>query len=470
MKRNTFIILIVFMMLLGAGNGYTIPSGDKKLTPFNIKGETFFSIECRDVDIKDLLRAIAKENDINLIVSEDINAKVTLSFEKISLKSALNTILKANKLAYIEEDGVIRIIKEEDLPAKEEEKKEASAEKKIETITAIVTLRYASSSELKENLSEIMPDGSSVSADERTNSLILNVDKEEIDNIKEIIRKLDTQPKQIMIKAWILETTSDFTKELGVQWGGSYVMNSAYGNATQYSFPNSIGIAGGAGSGTYAVNMPVSGSTSGVGINLGSINNVVNLDLRLSAMEKSGKIKIISEPHIATLNNKPAKIHSGMTYRVRTSSNVTSGDTTSLESELEQINVGVDLIVTPKVSYGDLIELKISATKSEADFSKVVDGIPGIIDKNAETTVLVKNGETTVIGGLDKNINNEVTNSVPFFSKIPFIGWMFKQESKIDSNEKLLILITPILIEDGNINTHMMQYKEEYYDKDRKNR
>ncbi len=439
---------IFFVLAAVFGCAMTAFAGDYEIKKIDKKDVKLFSIECRDVDIKDLLRAIAKENDLNLIIAEDISANVTLSFEEIPLTDALDAILKANKLSYIMEQKIIRIIKEEDTIKDEVEE---VLEEPVEYTTEVVRLSYAQAAELESAISSSLPEGSTVASDTRTNSLILNVITEDIDGVKDVIRKLDTQTKQILIKAKIIEATEDFSRDMGVQWGGSSYTSAAYGTATGYNFPNSVGVAGSSGEGTYAVNLPTLNATSGLGINFGSLNSAVNLDMRLSAMEKNGTINIVSKPQITTLNNKPAKIHSGITFRVRTSSNTTTGDTTTLENELEEIQVGIDLVVTPKYTADNMIELAIDATNSEPDFSKVVDGIPGIIDKNANTTVLVKNGETTVIGGLYKKVNNEVTNSVPFFSKIPFLGWLFKNKSSKSSNEELLIFITPVLIEGDNV-------------------
>ena len=442
-KIGCFVLIIASLLisLLISKSAY---SANYKMEEVGAEDEKLFSLECRNVDIKDILRAIAKENNLNLIISDDITAKVTLSFDKISLKDALDAILKSNKLDCVIEKNVMRIMKTEDLVAakKEADKKEGEPKKEKEYVTQIVQLSYASAKELKVSLEGALGGKGKVSSDARTNSLLLYVEKDDVERVSKLVKELDTETKQIMIKAEIIETTEDFSKDIGVQWGGNY-------NKTSNNFPNTMSLTGASGSGTYAVNLPATTPTSAVGINFGSISKAINLDMRLSAMEKSGKINVVSNPRITTVNNKPAKIHSGITFRVRTNQETTTGSSTTSENTLNEIQAGIDLVVTPKISHDNLIELNIDVTKSEPDFTKAVDGIPGIIDKNANTTVVVKNGEATVIGGLKRNAKNEVTNSVPFFSKIPILGWFFRNESNVDSKEELVILITPVLIENN---------------------
>jgi len=420
---------------------------------FAIKGETsennekLFSIECRDVEIKDLLRAIAKENDLNLIIPAEIKKRVTLSFKDIKIIDALNAILKSNKLDYIIRDNVMRVGTKEDILNEIKEGGGAKDADKSNFVTKVIGLSYADAGELKDAIKGTVPEGSMIGSDGRTNSLLLNVDESNMVGINDIIEKLDTETKQIMIKAEIVETSNDFSKELGVQWGGNYTRNPNYNNSFSTNFPATMNLEGSGGSGTYAVNLPVTSPTAGIGISFGSLTGSGSLDLRLSAMERSGKIHVVSKPRITTLNNKPAKIHSGITFRVRTSTTTTSDEASSSDTDLEEVKAGIDLIVTPKISHDNLIELNIDVTKSEPDFSKVVDGIPGITDKNANTTVLVKNGETTVIGGLMKNAKSESKGAVPFFSKIPILGWFFRSKANVDTYEELTIFITPVLIE-----------------------
>ncbi|MBI5893110.1 MAG: type II and III secretion system protein, partial [Deltaproteobacteria bacterium] len=185
---------------------------------------------------------------------------------------------------------------------------------------------------------------------------------------------------------------------------------------------------------------------------IGSLKSNLTLDVELSAAEKTGQLRIISSPKVTTLNNKPAAIHSGLTYRVRTTSTTTTttgGGATGAATTgttLESVKTGIDLSVTPQVSSDNFILLNISASKSDPDFSQAIDGIPGITEKTASTAVLVKDGETTVIGGLYRSSSSDTKDAVPYLSKIPLLGWLFKHTGEKKDNEELLIFITPTIV------------------------
>jgi type IV pilus assembly protein PilQ len=195
--------------------------------------------------------------------------------------------------------------------------------------------------------------------------------------------------------------------------------------------------------------MPAIAPTSGLGLVVGSLANNLVLDLELSAAEKDGRARIISRPKITTLNNKTATIHSGITFRVKTTtfdSTGTSGSSTTADSGIEEITTGIDLKVTPQITTDGFVLLDITVEKSEADFTRVVDGIPGISDKTASTFVLVGDGETTVIAGLYKTSTTSTDTRVPLLGEIPLLGWLFKARSTTEDDEELLIFITPRIV------------------------
>ena len=268
-----------------------------------------------------------------------------------------------------------------------------------------------------------------------TNSFIIKDTKKGTEDAVQLIGKLDSRTPQILIEARIIEANNNFSRNLGIQWGGKYSSSSDT-------------ITGGASLGTapsgnnFAVNLPASGATSGIGISVGSLSKNLVLDVQLSAAERNGDVKIVSTPKVTTVNNRPAKVSGGETFYVKSTSSTTTGTTTALTS----ITAVTSLVVTPQVSADGNILLAVETSRDEPDFDKVVDGVPGIVTKSATTTVLVKDGETTVIGGLYKNARRANEYSVPFLSKIPVIGWFFKSKSRAEENEELLIFITPRIL------------------------
>ena len=164
--------------------------------------------------------------------------------------------------------------------------------------------------------------------------------------------------------------------------------------------------------------------------------------MQLSAAEATGAIRIISKPNVTTINNKQATISSGLTIYVKVDSGGTDEGPT-----LQEINTGIELKVTPQITLNRMIKMVIEATESEADFSRTVDGIPAIISNKAETTVLIPDGETAVIGGLLKVKTTKDRKKVPGLGDIPVLGWMFKSTKKTKDNNELMIFITSRILD-----------------------
>src|SRR3990167_4668995 len=422
-----------------------------------IEGDTtLFTIEVKDAELKDVLRALAKQNNLNIIVSEDITAKATFSFDRIKFKDALEVITKANGLNYVIQNNVLWIGKKEDI---------AKAGEDI--VMEIVQLNYSKAADVVGQLKGVLSERGSSVPDSRTNAIILRDMKKNIEDARLLIKSMDTRTMQVVIEARIIEVQSNFARDMGVQWGAAHGttnrdnFTSAFGS-TSTAPPSTATPTGFIGSGgqfssqpNYAVNVPASG-TAGVlgalGLSFGKLSgDPLLLDLRISAGEKNGQLKIVSQPKVTTLNNVAATIHSGLNFKVRTTTTTTTTTaTTTSGTGLEEIKTGIDLTVTPQISSDEFILLNIVASKSDPDFSRSVDGIPGVSEKKATTSVLVKDGETTVLGGLYKSSTSDSETGIPFLSKIPILGWLFKSNNKTDDSEELLIFITPRIVKYDN--------------------
>ncbi|MBI5643918.1 MAG: type IV pilus secretin PilQ [Deltaproteobacteria bacterium] len=389
-----------------------------------------FSIEVRDAEISDVIRALAQQSGLNIIIGEGVSGKMSVSFKDIPFKDALQMIIKANGLSYTIQNNVFWVGKKVDF----------SDSMVMET----VRLNYADPATAVPQLKGILSAEGVAYADSRTNSIILRDLPRHIERAKQLLTSVDARTPQVLIEARIVEASSNFSRQLGVQWGGAYTSGSDSVTGSQLLSTSSGGR-------NFAVNLPAASPTSGVGIILGSLSSKLFLDLELTAAESNGELKIVSKPKITTLNNKAAKIHSGTTFRVKSSQTTTTGSTTattttSSSTGLEEISTGIDLTVTPQISKDGYVLLNISTNKSEADFSQTVDGIPGVTEKSASTYVLVKNGDTVVIGGLYRSLTSTQGDSVPFLSEIPVIGTLFKSNSKESQNEELLVFISPKIV------------------------
>jgi type IV pilus assembly protein PilQ len=282
-----------------------------------------------------------------------------------------------------------------------------------------------------------------------------------IDNARELVRRLDVQTPQVLIESSIVEATTDFARDLGVQWGYRFLASPATGNPTGVNFPGSIGVGGG-GLGTGSSGVPfiadfpatsaVPGAGSALSLALGSIDGSQALDMRLTAFERQGKARIVSRPRVVTLNNIPATIKSLTIIRVRLPSTGTvintgaGGAAGAASAATEKIETGIILVVTPQVSSDGFILLDMSTKSSQADFSRTVDQIPTEITREANSHILVKSGQTIVLGGIYRDTFSETNTGIPFLKDIPGLGWLFRSRSRADRREDLLVFLTPRII------------------------
>jgi type IV pilus assembly protein PilQ len=432
------------------------------------------SLDFQDADIKNVLRLIAEVSGFNLITSDEVQGKVTVKLLNVPWDQALDIILKTKGLGEVREGTIIRVAPVASLTKeKEDEGKRRAAEAAAEPLVSrIVTLNFARAKEIEPVLKKALGPKGELSLDERTNTLVIRDIAKNGENVAELAKTLDKPTPQVLIEARVVEVQTNYLKELGVQWGGHYTRDAAHGNALPYRFPNSLGVSAGAtgpgvynraaypgtplqgagpetaGTGTgatdgrqtnnFAVNLPAAvgvGAGGAIGFSVGSIANIMTLDLILSAMEKSGRLKIISNPRIATLDNKEAVIKSGRKIPYETVSQ--SG------TSIQWIDAVLELRVIPHITDDRHIDMKVVAKKDEGDWNSAVKGTPSIIVKEASTQIMVRDGDTIVLGGVFKSTEQKGKDGLPWLSNIPVLGWLFKKERDSVDNEELLIFITP---------------------------
>jgi type IV pilus assembly protein PilQ len=304
----------------------------------------------------------------------------------------------------------------------------------------------------------VLTNRGSVFVDEYSNTLIVRDVQKGIDNARELVRRLDVQAAQVLIESNIVEATTNFERDLGIQWGYRYLAGPATGNPTGLNFPGNVGL-GGSGLTTGANGVPfladfpapVGGTAGGGAIDLalGSINGAQTLDVRLTALEKEGKARIISRPRVVTLNNVPATIKSLTILRVKLPGTGTvintgaGGAAGTASTATEKIETGIILVVTPQVSADGFVLLDMFAKSSQADFTRQVDQIPTEISREANSHILIKNGQTVVLGGIYRDNLTLQQVGIPFLRDIPGLRWLFQSLSKIDAREDLLVFLTP---------------------------
>lgn len=383
-----------------------------------------FYVEFQDADLKKSLRMLAKSGALNIIIPEDTKGAITVAFNNIDILDVIASILRVNELEYAIENHIMRI------------GKAASFKDDSDLMALTMPLRYATSKELEEKIKAFLSDRGSTTSDERTNTIIVKDHASVISNVRNFLTEIDKKDPQVSIEAKIIDASKSFARSLGIQWG----LTSGPNNMILRGNQDSGAITGGNQSGTM-VNLPTATPSSGIDILLGRLPGNTTLQTQLSAAEENGTIRIISKPNVTTINNKAAKIRSGVKIYVKVDGGTDQGP------ELKEIDTGIELKVTPQITINRMIKMNIEATQSEADFSRTVDNIPAILDNTASTTVLIPDGETAVIGGLLRVSTTSEKKSVPGISKIPIVGWLFKNSNKTKDNKELMIFITPKILD-----------------------
>ena len=273
----------------------------------------------------------------------------------------------------------------------------------------------------------------SVVVDRRTNTLIIKELPSFMDTVLAVIENLDVPEPQVMIEARIIETTKRFNQTLGIEWDFAGVSSAATGNTTGLVFPNNGTIDGG-------VNLLTGANNGFLDISLGNVLDTFTLDMTLQAAESEGLINILSAPKITTLNNEEASIQSGLQIPIQTVANNTVS--------VQYVNATLRLDVTPHVTAEGTVLMDINIQKREPQLAFAVVGATNapIATKDARTRVIVRDGGTTVIGGIYKVTTDRGEDRVPGLANIPVLGYLFKNKRVDDENEELLIFITPKVI------------------------
>ncbi len=407
------------------------------------------SLDFQDADINDILRLIAEVGGVNIIAGGDVQGKVTTRMVDVPWDQALDVILKINGLDQERSGNIIRVAPFEKFTNERKERIQARVtEVQAEPVlTRTVPVNFAAAKDLRANLEKLLSNRGTIFIDNRTNTMIVTDTQRHLDEVFALVEKLDRPTPQVMIEARIVESNRTFSRELGVQLG------LAYSQITDRTFPNRIDIRGGlpaaAGGGglvlpqapaNFLLDLPAAvatGSGGAIGFSLASIGGTI-LDAQLSAMESSGRGKIISSPKIATLDNVEAEIRSGRKIPVQSVS--------AEGTKTEFVDAAITLKVTPHITPNDYIGMKIVAQKNEADFSRQVNGIPTIINREANTDMLVKDGDTVVIAGLYTRSIQSSRAGIPGLSSLPLIGALFRRETEGDTSDELLIFLTPRII------------------------
>lgn len=411
------------------------------------------SLDFQQADIQNVFRLIAEVSGFNLVIGEGVKGKVTMRLLNVPWDQALDMLLKMNNLGKLRSGNIIwidtlaNVTKQQDEEAKAKEAK-VKAE---DLVTRIIYVRNVQATEIQASLRQYLSTRGQLSVNQGGNAIVVQDTAARLAAFKELVDLLDVEVPQIQIEARIVQADTSYSRGLGVQWGvkdSKFDGNDfrVFGNITG-DFASVAGTGGTTVNRTFMINLPaaVSGLSSvpAVGITLGKIGPGFGLDARLSAGEVLGLTKVIAAPKISTLDKRQAKISQGESIPFQTTS-LQGTQTTFVDANLE-------LLVTPQITSRDPNEpakqilMQIKATRNAVGARSNPAG-PSIDKREANTQVLVRDGETAVIGGIfvDSQTNNVA--GTPYLSRIPVLGWLFKNKSETVAKQELLIFLTPYIV------------------------
>jgi type IV pilus assembly protein PilQ len=403
------------------------------------------SLDFQGADLRAVLRTFAEISGLNVVIDPSIQGTVDVALRDVPWDQALDIILRANRLGYSVDGTIVRIAPLSVLADEEAQRQKlAEAQALAGTLeTRTFALSYARSEQLQPLLvATVLSQRGSTQTDVRSNTLIITDLPERLARAADLINTLDQPEPQVEIEARIVQTTRDFARRLGIQWGFQGRAVPELGNTLPLTFPNSATIQGnavqGVGPNPTAANFGVTPATSGVRLALGAINGAFNLDVALSALEDTGQARLLSTPRVTTQNNIEAQITQGVQIPIQTVANNTVTVTFR--------DAALTLLVTPQITAANTVIMRITVENASPDFGRAVNNIPPINTQRAITQVLVSNGETTVIGGI--YTSNETTNQdrTPGLYRIPLLGWLFQRNEFSEETRELLIFITPRII------------------------
>ena len=410
-------------------------------------------IKFKDADLRDVVLYLGSNvAELNVIFDPGVSGSITCDFKAVPWDQALDILLKNNRMGRTIDGNILRVAPIDTLTREKEEEKRILESKEYSEpiIIRYFALSYAKADEVMLLIENKLSERGEIIMDLRTNTLIISDISDRIDIVEQLITAFDKPTPQVTIEARIVEATSTFVRNLGIQWGWRGISDPFYGNQTSLQFPNKIladgalipegvttkGVGGQLGG--YAINLPAPAFSSVMGLSLSNVLDTFGLDMALTALETSGNGKVISRPIITTQNNIQAEIIQGKQIPVQTSANFTV--TTAF------INAALELRVKPQITEENTIIMYIEIRNNTPDFGNLVNGIPPITTQSAATTVMIPDGGTTVIGGIYQSDDSVSRNKVPLLHKIPLLGNLFRSTSRTETNRELLIFITPKII------------------------
>ncbi|NVK31184.1 MAG: type IV pilus secretin PilQ [Gammaproteobacteria bacterium] len=398
------------------------------------------SMNFQDISVRAALQMIADFNERNMVISDTVDGSLTLRLKNVPWDEAMDIVLKTKGLAMRETGTVIYVAPAEELAAMEEAELAAQSNRDdlAPLITTYIPVNYAKAKDISEilysrtnedNRNGVLSARGSVSFDERTNTLLITETAERIEEIRDVMRRLDVPVRQVMIEARIVVASDEFERELGMSVGGR-AYGDSYANAATSGVVNS----------GFNLDLGATAKTGTIDLQLAKLPLGRLLDLELSAMQADGRGDVISSPRVITTNQKVATIEQGVEipYLAR------DQDSVSVVFRKATLSLEVLPQITPDERI--IMDLKLKRDTVGTFYGEGSLQTPSIDTRAVTTQVLVRNGETVVLGGIYEELNIDETDTVPGLAKLPIIGKVFKHQRQVDRKSELLVFVTPKLL------------------------
>lgn len=399
------------------------------------------NLNFQNIEVRAVLQQIADVAGLNLVAGDDVQGTITLRLKGVPWDQALDLVLQAKGLDKRIKAGVLLVAPAEELAARElltlESRKQMADLAPLRR--ELLQVNYAKAADLAKlfqsvtGLEGATDERGSVAVDDRTNNIIAYQTGERLDELRRIVAQLDIPVRQVMIEARIVEANVDYDKSLGARWGGRLARGNWQAGGMPKPLPE------GAQSPENPPSSPfvdLGAVTASSGLGVAYITDNLLLDLELTAMEKTGNGEIVSQPKVVTSDKETARILKGteIPYQESSSSGATSVSFKEASLSLE---------VTPQITPDDRVIMEVKVTKDEPDYLNRLNDVPPIKKNEVNAKVLVRDGETIVIGGVFSNTQSKVVDKVPFLGDVPYLGRLFRRDMLAEKKSELLVFLTP---------------------------
>ncbi len=402
------------------------------------------SLQVKDADVRDVVNFLAEESGANIVMSDDVSGKISLKLRRVPWDQALVTVMRTKSLGYIRQGNVLRISTLKSLQAETEATNKIIETQKaiVPSVVQVIPISYADLDELSKNITPFLSKEGKVITDKRTSTVVVTDKGDVVERVQKLVRTLDIPPAQVSIESKIVEAVEEFDSFVGVNWsfGGAPVNLSQTGGADGAPIDLNLGMNSATLSKSFSGANPFSTNLS-----IGTLDIFGDLNAALTLAERDSLAKVISSPRISAMNREKSTIR-------QESENVTiigqrSEQTGVVTKSEKRTPFSLELSVTPQITAdgGVIMDLDVKREFLGPLLDAEI-GARAINKRSAKTKVLVRNGQTTVIGGIYTSDELEANNGIPILKNIPVLGWLFKSKSFGRTKNELLIFLTPRIL------------------------